>query len=218
MSIAKNIYLTFFSSLIFGILAALYAKRTGKNPYLWFLLGMLLGCGVFLLLFMPKRMGKSRQMQEIPIGKKIFWYYLDGENRQRGPFEFDVLKQAWQRGTVTSETYVWNETLEKWEPFALFQKSLSLSRGMGRRSNMAYFDFLVALESISDLTTTEVGKVEVYGFGYFGFVISHSPKAFVGCEAFVAGMAEPTLNLTSILGLAVALFYRLEAAAFRAFR
>ncbi len=112
---------TFVASLAFGILAAFYAKRAGKNPYLWFLLGMLLGViGVFFLFFMPQR---KKPIKLAPNVDRLFWYYLDEENKQRGPFKFSVLRQAWQKGTLSPNTYVWNETLDKWEPFERFTQS-----------------------------------------------------------------------------------------------
>lgn len=113
--------LTVVVSLAFGMLAAFYAKRAGKNPYLWFFLGLLLGViGVFFLFFMPQ---KKKTEKIAPPVDKLFWYYLDGENNQRGPFKFNVLREAWEKGALSSNTYVWNETLDKWEPFERFTQS-----------------------------------------------------------------------------------------------
>lgn len=119
---------TIFIWLFIGTLTALYAKRSGKNPYLWFFLGLLLGItGIFILFFRPKVLPKKAPIKSTIAtasrGEKLFWYYLDRENRQRGPFEFDILKRAWQRGTLSSDTYVWNETLDKWEFFKDLYKS-----------------------------------------------------------------------------------------------
>lgn len=107
--------------LIFGAVTSIYAKRNGKNPYLWFLLGTFLGVlGIFLLFFMPKAKRKEPSLQVKPVPKDLFWFYLDEENRQRGPFSLEVLKKIWQEGRLTPKTYVWNQTLDKWEPLASF--------------------------------------------------------------------------------------------------
>lgn len=114
---------TLIAWLIFGAIAAIYAKRRGKNPFLWFGLGAMLGVlGIFLLFFMPKKkkLQQTALVHPLPANEKLFWYYLDEENRQRGPFAFDVLKQARKEGRLSSQTFVWNQTLDKWEPFARF--------------------------------------------------------------------------------------------------
>lgn len=113
--------LTILIWLIFGAVTSFYAKRNGKNPYLWFLLGTLLGVvGIFFLFFMPKAKRKEATIQALTAPKELFWFYLDGENRQRGPFGFDVLKKAWLDGKLTPTTHVWNQTLDKWEPLIRF--------------------------------------------------------------------------------------------------
>lgn len=47
----------YLSRIIFGITAAYYAKRSRKNPYLWFALGFLFRQWVVLLLFFPILIG-----------------------------------------------------------------------------------------------------------------------------------------------------------------
>jgi len=129
----------FLSSLImwlfFGGFSAYLARRQGKNPFLWFFLGMFFGLfGLVFLLFSPKpakaRRRAQRQKEEPttiditpkvdPSHKNKFWYYLDPENRQNGPMSFDALVRDWKEGKVGPKTYVWNENLEEWEPWGDF--------------------------------------------------------------------------------------------------
>lgn len=121
--------LTFIMMLAFGAFTGYLAKRQGKNPYLWFILGILFGIfGIFFLFFQPssaKKQAKSSDQPTTidiaptinPIHKEKFWYYLDPQNQQFGPMSFDALKRAWNEGKVTRETYVWNESLEQWIHF-----------------------------------------------------------------------------------------------------
>ncbi len=112
--------------LAFGAMAAYVAKSRGKNPYLWFALGTLLGLiGVFFIFFMPK--AKAAPVAEQPKeptlnvpaeSASLFWYYLTPENEQRGPMSFDALTQTWREQRITPETYVWNETLKDWVPLS----------------------------------------------------------------------------------------------------
>lgn len=127
--------LTFIMMLAFGALTAYLAKRQGKNPYVWFILGILFGIfGLFFLFFNPVSKKQAKSAPETAPGpttiditpkvtsvdKDKFWYYLDAQNKQFGPMSFDALRRAWQEGTVTQETYVWNENLEHWKRFGEF--------------------------------------------------------------------------------------------------
>ncbi len=119
--------LTFLVWIVFGAVAAFMAKRNGKNPLLWFFLGALFGVfGLFFLFFSSKKKAKEGEIvvEPKPAPQGVFWYYLDTDNRQRGPFSLDVLKQAWQEGKLTPQSYVWNQTLDKWEPFGQFIRDI----------------------------------------------------------------------------------------------
>lgn len=110
--------LTLVGSLLFGIVAAVYAKKRGKNPYLWFVIGSLLGViGVFLLFFMPKPAKRTEAPTVDDIRRApqdLLWYYLDEERQQRGPFSYEVVQRALQEGKLSSKSYVWNPSLDRW--------------------------------------------------------------------------------------------------------
>lgn len=113
--------------LIFGATSAYMAKTRGKNPYLWFVLGMFFGVfGILFLFFGPKakKTGDAATIditpQFDPSHSEKLWYYLEQDNRQNGPMSFDALVRALRDGKVSDKTLVWNETLENWQPFADF--------------------------------------------------------------------------------------------------
>lgn len=128
--------------LVFGALSAYFAKARGKNPYLWFFLGMLFGIfGLLFLIFSPKNKTApaARQAQGArqntsaeetptidiippydPKYNEKFWYYLDGQNMQFGPMSFDALFRLYQQGSVSKQTYVWNESFEEWQNLGSF--------------------------------------------------------------------------------------------------
>ncbi len=116
---------------------AYYAKRQGRSPVAWFVLGLLFGIfALFVLFFLPmvrlflaKRARKKNmqvQKSEAPsvftwkidsCGLDKMWYYVDRENKQRGPMSFQAFKKAREEGDVLSSTYVWNEDLSDWKKF-----------------------------------------------------------------------------------------------------
>jgi hypothetical protein len=119
--------LFFLFSFLFGVMAAFFAKSRGKNPYLWFTIGVLFGlCGVVALLFptakrkrVPQR--RRREAPRLPERRiegprDCFWYYLDEEQQQKGPMSFQAIAQAWKKGEIVSHTFVWHEQLPEWKP------------------------------------------------------------------------------------------------------
>ena len=127
--------LTLTMWLVFGTVTAYLAQRRGKNPYLWFFIGMMLGIlGLFALFFMPKLRKKAAQKDPTPTVdvapepvQEKFWYYLDPDDNQFGPMSFDLLKKTYQEGSISAETYVWNEDLEDWKPFKEFLNQEALT-------------------------------------------------------------------------------------------
>jgi len=124
------------SSLLLGATAVYYAKKRGKNPYLWFMLGFFFGLtGLLFLLFFP-RLKKSLRKKKTdhpaftqpqtqiqpspslflsPYPLNTIWYYLDSEMKQQGPVSLKKLEEMKRGGLVHSKTYVWNESLSQWK-------------------------------------------------------------------------------------------------------
>ena len=126
---------TFFTIivwLLFGLLSANYARYRGRDPYLWFFIGMFMGIFALLILFLlPVSEAEQQQQEELqeddpaliqmpiaPVLPHEFqtrdWYYLTPQNQQEGPVAFDILKKLWMDGTINSTSLVWSEGMEQW--------------------------------------------------------------------------------------------------------
>ena len=110
-------------AFIVGIISACLASKRGKNPYLWFALGILFGIfGIFAICFASsssKRATQSAPKQPVfridgPVDK--FWYYLDPSHSQQGPMSRDALTAAWESGKINPSTFIWHEDLPDWRP------------------------------------------------------------------------------------------------------
>lgn len=119
--------------IAFGALSAYFAKKRGKDPFLWFFLGALFGIfGLLFLIFDPKakRQKKGPGAQEAntiditpsfdPRHNEKFWYYLDAQNKRFGPMSFDAIHRLYKEATLSPQSFVWNESLESWKPLKDF--------------------------------------------------------------------------------------------------
>ncbi len=105
-------------SFILGIIAANIAVKKGKNPYLWFSIGLLFGLlGVFILYFFNKPPPVQAPTQPLKVAPTslTLWYYLNKEHQQCGPITFMALKNELQAGELPPSTYVWSEELDNWQ-------------------------------------------------------------------------------------------------------
>ncbi len=108
------------SSIIFGLTSAYLARRRGKNPYLWFFLGVLFGCfGVAAIVFGEKKPPKPASIPAEPYiegPQEHFWYYLDNARNQTGPMSFQAINDFWKKGKISPATFVWHRDLPDWKP------------------------------------------------------------------------------------------------------
>lgn len=108
--------------LLQGSIAAYYAKRKGRNPYLWFAIGCVFGIlGIFAVFFLKKPAQKDPKTVDAeakPVPKSLphrHWYYLDQNSQQVGPVSTSALESAWREGKITPSTYVWHEGMDNWK-------------------------------------------------------------------------------------------------------
>ncbi len=126
---------SFIILLIVGSMTAYYANRKGKNPLLWFVLGMLIGLfAPLILFFLPSNKPEEKfptmsvsnpdpslaqlaSPLEIPpsIEENKLWYYLDKDHQQMGPVSIIALRELWNRGQLELTSYVWSEGMDNWE-------------------------------------------------------------------------------------------------------
>lgn len=127
-------FLMVFIWILFGALNAWYANYKGRDPFIWFFLGILLGIvGLVILYFLPDLSANTAvnndhpepspdkpMVELLPATPKILqpeqkeWYYLDRKNNQQGPVGIAAMTEEWHKGEIDQETYVWCESLDQW--------------------------------------------------------------------------------------------------------
>lgn len=136
-------YIYFVSS---AIIAAYCAHRQKRNPFIWFFLGYFFQIfALIALAILPLIRKKIRQallkkhglspasqedatttlevvpsfsLQTTPEAMQKLWYFLDGERKTVGPMSFQAFYETWKKGTILSDTLVWNETFPEWKSFS----------------------------------------------------------------------------------------------------
>lgn len=120
MSIMQHITIAAFW-VFFGLLTSYLAGRKGKNQFLWFFIGLFLGClGVLAIVLAPTKPKAQKSQPPKPplqdLAKRNeawskMWYYMDTGHIQQGPVEFQHIIQA----KLTPTTYVWGEGMAEWK-------------------------------------------------------------------------------------------------------
>ncbi len=114
-------------SLILGLACGHYAKRRGRGPIPWLVMGGLFGIFALIALFILPNLKKQKTSKKptvveptkltatFPLHAEKLWYYLDDEKKQMGPMSFSGLSKAWDEGVVREVTLVWNEGMQNWQ-------------------------------------------------------------------------------------------------------
>jgi len=137
-----NMLLSFILLLIIASFTAYYANRKGRNPLLWFIIGVLLGIfAPLILMFFPavKNEGSKNGIPTMTVSRpdsslehlsqpppseddlkrqeeeNKLWYYLDESHQQVGPVSIIALRELWNRGQLELNSYVWSEGMAQWE-------------------------------------------------------------------------------------------------------
>lgn len=126
-----ELFVVILSWLVFGGAASYFASQRGRDPFAWFMIGMLLGILGLLLLFLlpPLEEAKDEAVTEESVGEAVpvasepaerlsVWFYLDNNRTQVGPVPFNTLKRAWDNKEVTGDTLVWREGMGEWKKVA----------------------------------------------------------------------------------------------------
>lgn len=105
----------------FGFWASYLARKKGKNPTTWFLLGIFLGIIGVLLIFLlpPKRVSQPASKVEIvvkPVPQPLpEWHFFDKNKIQKGPISLVELKAQWKSGEINENSFVWASGMENWK-------------------------------------------------------------------------------------------------------
>lgn len=123
-----EILVVIISWLLFGGASSYFAKQRGRDPFAWFLIGMLLGILGLLLLFLLPPLSQTAEEEapkELVLAKNEddafrlkSWYYLDDQRQPIGPASFGQLKKAEEHGKINSETLLWCEGMSDWKPLS----------------------------------------------------------------------------------------------------
>jgi hypothetical protein len=118
-----------------GLATAYFARQRGRDPYIWFAIGVCFGVlGLLLLILLPSvSEGETRpQDDQTPQPPVIIeaapaeaachhdylikeWFCIDKAHQNLGPMHFNLLKTLWKDGKVDSHTFVWCEGMPEWK-------------------------------------------------------------------------------------------------------
>lgn len=122
-----EIIIVIVSWVLFGGVTSFFASQRGRDPFGWFLIGLLLGVLGLLVLFLLPPLKAEEEEPEAEAQKKIpenesetspylahDWFYLDSQKKQVGPCSFLTLRRDWHLQKLTQDNYVWTEGMEGW--------------------------------------------------------------------------------------------------------
>lgn len=121
--------------VFFGAISAYLAKKRGRDPVAWYVMGMLLGIFAPLILLILKPLipsdaapspttpeeNENYKLAQVNFSNLIRdysskeWFYLGIDCTPQGPYAFDALKSHWQEGKIAARTFVWTEGMAKWQ-------------------------------------------------------------------------------------------------------
>lgn len=136
-----------FAVLLFwttiGCLTAYLAKQRGRNPVIWFFIGLFFSLlGLLLLLLLPSKATEAKQedikvpdikaahnesaafsddsmyagpsMPRISRDSTLDWYYIDNSSKVIGPLKLSELRKALLENKMDQKTYIWCDEFLDW--------------------------------------------------------------------------------------------------------
>ena len=122
-------------SLFFAFICAFFARKSNRNPFVWFLSGFFFG--IFSLLTLSllnyakknlshkkrsnhltgKPSNKTNNKPPVPpaFSTHYLWYYLNPEDKAIGPMSSKRLFEEYKKGLIGTETYLWHDEMENWK-------------------------------------------------------------------------------------------------------
>jgi len=129
-----NMILTIFFWLLIGVSTAYFAQQRGRNPYIWFAIGIFFGLlGLLFVFLLP--VVNANEESDSNVDKESFapllpqknheflindWFYLDSQNKQQGPISFNALKKMLEEEEIKRSTFVWSEGMPDWKKIEEF--------------------------------------------------------------------------------------------------
>ena len=106
---------------VVGVIASRMAKLKGRDPVMWFWLGVLFGLIALIVLYFLKDLKSSKESPEVHVveEKKLdsagVWYFLDQKQSPAGPFSFDDIRAMFKEGSLSTSSYLWYEEWTDWK-------------------------------------------------------------------------------------------------------
>lgn len=129
--------------MLMGVATAYLAYQRGRDPYIWFALGIFFGILAMLLLVVLPRVKAEEEIEVDRKNEEIMerrekqveeqeklenapdlqpqsietkeWFYLDKAHQQQGPFSFYVLNESWENGDINAHSFAWSEGMPEWK-------------------------------------------------------------------------------------------------------
>lgn len=123
-----------------GGLTAYLAVQRGRDPFVWFTLGIFFGLLSLIALFLlPPVVAETQQGQpkktvvnaleptpssdiqaSVPTHSYLVqdWFCIDKLRQQLGPMRYDELKHLWQDKKIDDGSFVWSEGMGEWKKIA----------------------------------------------------------------------------------------------------
>ena len=107
-----------------GFVGAYVAKKRKLNPFFWFAICSFFGLiPLLIFIFLPRVLKRQKEKSPppvkvappLPFPAESIWYYLDEKELQKGPMSFLKLQEMQQKGQLSGDTYIWNETMTHWK-------------------------------------------------------------------------------------------------------
>ncbi len=126
---SQLLFVSFFW-ILFGSLSGYIAHKKGKDPWLWFTIGMFLGIfGVLFAILMPTKVQENPQPSQPTFSPSLFlpdepleWYYLDSARQTQGPIAISRLQELWKNASLTENSFIWSEGMDNWQKIKDNQK------------------------------------------------------------------------------------------------
>lgn len=119
-----TLIISIVSMVFFGSITAYVAKKRGRDPLIWCLVGIVFPLGLFLLLLLPKGEYSTVKNHEEIIALTGCsdlnypckeWFYLDVKYQQQGPVMFDYLRKCWKEEKLVPQSFVWSDGMQQWK-------------------------------------------------------------------------------------------------------
>ena len=111
--------------ILMGGITSYMAKKRGRDPYIWFAIGVLFGLiGLLILLLLPIIVDEEKKKtdtytSEISSKNSLDpwkeWYYADNKGQQMGPLSLELLKDQWKAQSINAHSFVWSEGMASWK-------------------------------------------------------------------------------------------------------